>query len=46
MAANAGYMRTPNQGNQFKEQSILDIKTHFKPTETFQHTSSHPPGVK
>ena len=28
------------------EQSILDIKTHFKPTETFQYTSSHPPGVK
>ena len=27
-------------------QSILDIKTHFKPTETFQYTSSHPPGVK
>ena len=29
--------------------SILDIKTHFKPTETFQYThfsSSHPPGVK
>ena len=28
--------------------SILDIKMHFKPTETFQYThfsSSHPPGV-
>ena len=24
------------KGNRFKEQSILDIKTHFKPTETFQ----------
>ena len=29
--------------------SILDIKTHLKPTETFQYThfsSSHPSGVK
>ena len=42
------YISGHNQckGNQFKEQSILDIKTHFKPTETFQYTSSHPPGVK
>ena len=34
------------KGNRFKEQSILDIKTHFKPTETFQYThftSCHPP---
>ena len=33
----------------FKEQSILDIKTHFKPTETFHYahyTSCHPPSVK
>ena len=32
-----------------REHSILDIKTHFKPTETFQYThfsSSHPSGVK
>ena len=29
--------------------AILDIKTHYKPTETFQYThftSCHPPGVK
>ena len=28
---------------------ILDVKTHFKPTETFQYTeftACHPPGVK
>jgi len=34
---------------QFQDQSVLGIKTHFKPTETFQCThfsSSHPPGVK
>jgi len=33
----------------FIEKSILDIKTHSKPTETFQYThfsSCHPPGVK
>ena len=33
----------------FIEKSILDIKTHYKPTETFQHThftSCHPLGVK
>ena len=32
-----------------KKESILDIKTHYKPTETFQYThfnSCHPPGVK
>ena len=37
------------KGKHFQSQSILDIKTHFKPTETFQYThfsSSHPPGVK
>ena len=37
------------KGKRFKEQSILDIKTHFKPTEKFQYThfsSCHPPGVK
>ena len=26
------------KGKRFKEQSILDIKTHYKPTETFQYT--------
>ena len=33
----------------FIKESILDIKTHYKPTETFQYThcnSCHPPGVK
>ena len=37
------------KGKRFQNQSILDIKAHFKPTETFQHShfpSSHPPGVK
>ena len=37
------------KGERFKEQSILDIKTHFKPTETFQYThytSCHPSSVK
>ena len=32
-----------------QKESILDIKTHYKPTETFQYThftSRHPPGVK
>ena len=37
------------KGERFANESILDIKTHFKPTETFQYTrfsSYHPPGVK
>jgi len=37
------------KGNRFKEQSILDIKTHFKPKETFQYTyftSCHQPSGK
>ena len=37
------------KGNLSRHHSILDIKTHFKPTETFQYThfsSNHPPGVK
>ena len=37
------------EGERFKSESILDIKTHYKPTETFQYThftSCHPPGVK
>ena len=36
------------KGERFANESILDIKMHFKPTETFQYThfsSSHPPGV-
>ena len=37
------------KGERFTKDSILDIKTHYKPTETFQYThftSCHPPGVK
>ena len=37
------------KGERFANESILDIKTHFKATETFQYThfsSCHPPGVK
>ena len=36
------------KGTRFKEKSILDVKTHFKRTETFQYThftSCHPPRV-
>ena len=37
------------KGERFKNESILDVKTHYKPTETFQYTHfnlCHPPGVK
>ena len=37
------------KGERFKKESILDVRTYFKPTETFQYThfiSCHPPGVK
>ena len=37
------------KGERFIKESILDIKTHYKPTETFQYTLftlCHPPGVK
>ena len=37
------------KGDRFKKHSILDVRTHLKPTETFQYThfdSCHPPGVK
>ena len=37
------------KGERLKKESILDIKTHYKPTETFQYThlnSCQPPGVK
>ena len=37
------------KGERLKNESVLDIKTHYKPTETFQYTyfnSCHPPGVK
>ena len=36
------------KGERFYEESILDIRTHFKPNETFQYThfsSCHAPGV-
>ena len=37
------------KGERFHKDSILDISTHFKPTEKFQYThytSCHAPGVK
>ena len=37
------------KGDRFQQESILDIKTHYKPTETFQYThftSCHHPGVR
>ena len=37
------------KGERFNKQAILDIRTHFKPTETFQYThfsSCHPPWVR
>lgn len=37
------------KGERFYKDSIFDIRTHFKPTETFQYThfsSCHAPGVK
>ena len=37
------------KGERFRRNSVLDARTHFKPTETFQYThfsSRHPPGVK
>ena len=41
---------TVYKGERFKKESILDVRTHYKPTETFQYTnlcnSSHPLGVK
>ena len=40
---------TIHKGQRFYKESVLDTRTHFKPTETFQHTfftSCHPPGVK
>ena len=38
-----------SKGVRFRSNSVLDVRTHFKPTETFQYThfsSCHPPGVK
>lgn len=40
---------TVYKGERFEKERILDVRTHFKPTETFQYThfkSSHPAGVK
>ena len=37
------------KGVRFDNESILDVQTRYKPTETFQYTnfySCHPPGVK
>ena len=37
------------KGERFRNESILDIRTQYMPTETFQYThftSSHPLGVK
>ena len=36
------------KGVRFNNESVLDVRTHFKSTETFQYTnfySCHPPGV-
>jgi len=36
------------KGDRFNKEAFLDVRTHFKPTETFQYTnfySCHPPGV-
>ena len=36
------------KGQRFKKENILDVRSHFKPTETFQYThysSCHQPGV-
>ena len=40
---------TVYKGERFEKERILDVRTHFKSTETFQYTnfnSCHPPGVK
>ena len=37
------------KGARFETTSVLDVRTHFKPTETFQYTRfsfCHPPGVR
>ena len=40
---------TTYKGQRFNTDSVLDMRTHFKPTETFKNTfftTSHPPGAK
>ena len=40
---------TVYKGERFEKESILDVRTHYKPTETFQYTnynSCHTAGVK
>ena len=40
---------TVYNGKRFENESILNVRSHFKPTETFQCThfnSCHPPGAK
>ena len=40
---------TVYKGKRFKKESILDVRTHYKPTETFQYTNynrCYPAGVK
>ena len=40
---------TVYKGERFEKESILDVRTHYKPTETFQYinyNSCHPAGVK
>ena len=37
------------KGERFKKESVCHLRTHFKPTETFQYTcytTCHPPGPK
>jgi len=37
------------KGKRLQKAAVLDVRTHFKPTETFHYThfsSCHPPGVK
>ena len=37
------------KGERFRSNSVLDVRPHFKRTETFQYThfsSCHPPGIK
>jgi len=39
---------TVYKGKRFRNESVLDLRTHFKPTETFQYThfsTCHPSGV-